>query len=305
MNPTTQTLLAVTLCIATPLWSQNAPDQQPKPAPNQTQIKLDPKNRPQLTPEQKAEAAKFLRPLSKYRVLEIAKEAAQQNLDPTKPLVLIVSEQFEYQRGLVFSAIVAAKTNKEKEQLRFQQYLIEARYGDPTAQYNLAKQYATGAVVPRDTRKAFLWSLSAARNGHPAASAAVGMAYAYSKEFVRSLFETIKEHKVEERLLDISLALEKYSADGTGVDRDYKKAWVWFHKAAEDRDAFPELLIEGLEKLMSDEEIAEASQMLKATETAPSIRDRGITHVILSDEIAVEYLRATQPWLFTEEYRQN
>jgi uncharacterized protein len=47
-------------------------------------------------------------------------------------------------------------------------------YGDPNAQYNLARLYLDGTGVPQDTRQAARWFNLAAEKGHPAAQALLG-----------------------------------------------------------------------------------------------------------------------------------
>ncbi|HCE04684.1 MAG TPA: hypothetical protein DEQ98_15735, partial [Acidobacteria bacterium] len=65
--------------------------------------------------------------------------------------------------------------------LRAQRDLIELReraeQGDPTAQFNLARQYLTGSGVPRDDQEAVRWYRLAAEQDHAGAQHSLGVRY--------------------------------------------------------------------------------------------------------------------------------
>ena len=52
-----------------------------------------------------------------------------------------------------------------------------AELGDPTAQFNLARQYLTGTGVPFDAQEATRWYRLAAMQGHAGAQHSLGVRY--------------------------------------------------------------------------------------------------------------------------------
>ena len=246
----------------------------------------------------------YFHPIPEPGIEDMIKQIIASNMDAKSPYTIVIDENYDRGISAYINQIKSAQTQAEKDSTDFQRLWFEAHYGDPQAQFDLAKRFATGYGTPQDRRKAFLWAFTAARNGHPAAQMGVGIAFVYSKEYADSISSAVAGQNIEGALTTYQSEFQKYFAQGTGVDRDYVKGWVWLRKAKEDKDTFPEILISALEKVMSDDELAQAQTLYSQTLTIPTIRQRTRQQLILTPRAVKMFLHATQPWLETPEYNQ-
>jgi TPR repeat protein len=105
-------------------------------------------------------------------------------------------------------------------------YRKAAEAGNPLGQNNLADMYLRGEGVPQNNDAAFLWFQKAAAQGHTGARIKLGYMY----------------------------------ADGRGTRKDPEAAYSWVSAAAMAGDPRGNDLLHSLEKVLNQEQIAEARE---------------------------------------------
>lgn len=68
--------------------------------------------------------------------------------------------------ALIISASPITATANAEEEQAFRDYMVEAREGDPTAQFVVARRLEKGLGTKKDTEQAMYWYKQAADNGH-------------------------------------------------------------------------------------------------------------------------------------------
>ncbi len=163
-----------------------------------------------------------------------------------------------------------SKYNKQNQsdEDSFEKCRIKAIDGDTKSKYRLAKRYFYGYGVERDYVKAQMWYGLAAKDGHSFAKYELGKMYLYGigidkdlqlgKEYCLDAYwdfrlsiaeacgydvgdeidlgspvrETVPNHEKNSYLM-YCLGRMEYSGEGT--EKDYKKAFLWFQLAAENK----------------------------------------------------------------------
>ena len=117
-------------------------------------------------------------------------------------------------------------------QTLYQVLLDQAQEGNDVAQFRLAQMYMKGQGVARDFGQAFYWYRLAAHQGH--ADAQFSLAVLYS--------------------------------NGKGVDTDLQRAFLWFSLARQQGVTQGDSDLKYIRRVLSSEQLAEASRMLKQHE---------------------------------------
>ena len=105
-------------------------------------------------------------------------------------------------------------------------YREAAEHGDRQAQHNLAVMYANGRGVPHDEAESQRWYRKAAEQGDASAQSLVGSAYLF----------------------------------GRGAPKDLVQAYLWLNLAARGGDKSAAQIRDGLDRVMTAEQIAEAQR---------------------------------------------
>ncbi len=110
-----------------------------------------------------------------------------------------------------------------------------AEQGVASAQYQLARQYATGQGAGKDYAEAVKWFRRAAEQGLATAQYQLGLRYANGEGVTRDYAEAVKWYR---RAAEQGVAFAQFNlgvryANGQGVDRDPALAYVWFSIAAQ------------------------------------------------------------------------
>ena len=181
---------------------------------------------------------------------------------------------------------IAAQPDDVLMREQIDEYLIEARRGDPEAQYNLGLCYIHGNGVDMSYEEAAKWLEKAAKQGHADAQYNLGVSYLKGQGVRQDYTEAVKWFSLAankgnvdamynlatsymngegtEQNIEQAIALyEQASAKGhvkaqrvlgdcyffgMGIPKDFEKAVEWYTLAAENGDAArdPELGVEGL-----------------------------------------------------------
>lgn len=224
---------------------------------------------------------------------------AKTRFDPGAAFTIVLTGDDVARVDVLRTQLNKTKDPKTKDLLNFQIYQVNASAGDPWAQFWLAKYYAQGKGTAVDKDKAFLWAASAARNGHPAAQMALGVAYAFGDDFVSAVRKTISDNQIDGLFLAYEAKFRQFFEGGTGTGRDYKTSWAWLKLASDDPDTFPEIFLVSVESMLDDTQLkdAQAQYATMKGQVAPSLRKRPAARIIATRALQEGYLRATQPWL--------
>ncbi|MHB8405516.1 MAG: TonB family protein [Gammaproteobacteria bacterium] len=162
----------------------------------------------------------------------------------------------KYAVGLLFGLLVVTanalcQTNKKMDPNKeyFEQVSAAAHKGDFKAQVCLGQLYAAGMGTQRDYKRAFQWYKKAADSGYPQGKEAVarmyrsGLGVKPNPKTALSMFHDLVDHGYMPAATDIG---DIYMDSGWGAGggrRDYKKALLWFSKAAQADDSYAEARI--------------------------------------------------------------
>ena len=115
-------------------------------------------------------------------------------------------------------------------------YRKAADQGHATAQTNLGWMYATGQGVTRDDVEAVKWFRKAAEQGYAIAQSNLGFMY----------------------------------YNGQGMTRNYVEAYVWLARAAAQGHKIAQSGLDGIRKLITSKQIAEAQKRAAAWKPVPT-----------------------------------
>ena len=138
-------------------------------------------------------------------------------------------------------------------------YREAAEQGQAEAQVNLALLYAAGAGVPKDAGEAALWLRRAADQGVAAAQFVLGNLY-YDGDGVRKdLGEAVRwwRKAAVQGFADAQYTLGLQHRD----EEDYVQAYVWLKLAAAHGNWNAARALDGLQKVMTPDQIAEARRI--------------------------------------------
>jgi hypothetical protein len=121
---------------------------------------------------------------------------------------------------------------------------IAAQHGDADAQFQLANLFAEGRGVPQDLVIAYAWYVIADAGGNPK-----------SKDAMRQVGAKLPPGGIA----SVRSKLGQMYANGSGVPKDYTKAYTWFSLAEAAGDQQSEREKELLTQRMTEQEIAEGS----------------------------------------------
>lgn len=150
----------------------------------------------------------------------------RKSLKPFSLALLLVVPHFPLHADVEDGAKAIQEGQFEKA---FSEWQPLAEKGEPAAQAAIGVMYHAGQGVPQDYEKAFQWYRRAAENGNAASQANLGVMY----------------------------------AKGVGVARDLVQAYVWFDLAAMNDDPRHGRSRDRLAKLLSNEQLARAKQMVR------------------------------------------
>ena len=134
-----------------------------------------------------------------------------------------------------------------------QTYIRDAELGDKNAQYRLGRMYERADRMPKDIAKALYWYALAAEQDQPQAIQALAEHYFYGHEVDRKprLALTLFQRSAEFKNTEAYYCLGEMYFYGQGTTQDYKKAFDWYKKAADEGNLakaqykIGELLFEG------------------------------------------------------------
>jgi len=145
-------------------------------------------------------------------------------------------------------------------------YRKAAEQGDASAQNNLGLMYADGQGVPKDYAEAVRWYHKAAEKGNVMAQVSLGTMYVNGDGVPKDYAEATRWLRKGAEQGD-ALAQGKLGTMyilGQGVPKDYVQAYMWFNLAAAGGENEATKLRDGLEHLMTAQQIAEAQQRTAA-----------------------------------------
>jgi TPR repeat protein len=137
-------------------------------------------------------------------------------------------------------AFAEAKVQPNNQQttpleMQFLKYKSKAENGDPKAQYNLGKCYATGQGVDKNDVEAVKWFRKSAEQGNAIGQNALGAYYAAGQGVDKNDVEAVKWFRkaAEQGFVEGQYNLGLCYAIGQGIDKNYMEAGKWLRKAAE------------------------------------------------------------------------
>ncbi|MFE1601420.1 tetratricopeptide repeat protein [Methylobacterium sp. ID0610] len=115
-------------------------------------------------------------PHDDLKAFEFFSKIADENADegPDSATATVVSSAFTALGRYFLDGIKGSYVRPNVERAYEMFNYAASYYGDPNAQYNLARLYLDGTGVAQDTRQAARWFNLAAEKGHPAAQALLG-----------------------------------------------------------------------------------------------------------------------------------
>lgn len=154
----------------------------------------------------------------------------------------VARAQLEVARAYDYGEVVA---QDKVEAARW--YEKAALQGHKVAQYNLGRFYRNGFGVEKDLQKAFEWYLKSAEQGDDDAQFEVAQAYDQGEGVAQNKTEAARWYEEaafydeerpylftysKQRIMVSQYKLGNYYRDGTGVEKDLKKAFDWYLKSA-------------------------------------------------------------------------
>jgi len=114
-------------------------------------------------------------------------------------------------------------------------FYVLAKKGDDKAQYNVAMMYAKGQGLKADRSEAMHWYEKAAKQGNAEAQYNLAQIYHHLGKEDAHAYEKAKywyEKAAENGMMQAYNNLASFYMEGTGVDKNEKKAFELFKKAA-------------------------------------------------------------------------
>jgi TPR repeat protein len=113
-------------------------------------------------------------------------------------------------------------------------YMVQAKAGDPAAQYDVGVLYARGDGLVQDYASAFSWFHTAATQGNVAAQYNLGVLYAEGRGVPADQSEALNWYRsaADQNHPGAQFNLALAYAQGAGTDQDYAAAARWYERAA-------------------------------------------------------------------------
>lgn len=140
-----------------------------------------------------------------------------------------------------------------------------AEQGDAKAQYNLGLAYRTGRGVKQDHKEAANWHRKSAEQGFPTAQADLGVSYASGQGVAKDFAEAVKwlGKAAEQGDAAAQCNLGICYSGGDGVVKDEVEAYKWWLLAAGQGYVDAKTNVEGSEKRLTREQIAEGQKLAR------------------------------------------
>ncbi|WP_187360116.1 tetratricopeptide repeat protein [Chitinolyticbacter meiyuanensis] len=139
----------------------------------------------------------------------------------------------------------AAPAEEQENQSEIEQITEQAKAGDPAYQFRLGAAYELGLGVPKNTKLAIHWYLTAAEQGYALAQYSLGQIYINARGVPRDFAEAARWHRkaAEQGNAAAQIAIGRQYAYGWGVRHNGKTARNWFITAAQQKpkQAYEEL----------------------------------------------------------------
>jgi uncharacterized protein len=112
-------------------------------------------------------------------------------------------------------------------------YIKAAELGDANSQQGLCLMYRTGLGVAKNLKSAEKWCERAALNGVDGAGHELGLVYEENKNYTKAIYwYALDDEKGYQKKHDSRFKLGNIYYHGIGVNKDYKKAFEYYEKAA-------------------------------------------------------------------------
>lgn len=147
-----------------------------------------------------------------------------------------------------------------------QEWLPIAEQGNPAAQFNLALMYRNGDGVQKDNARAVHWYRLAAMQGNAGAQSGLGFMYHDGEGVLKDEAEAVRWYRLAAEQGDASAqySLGVMYTNGEGVLKETALAHMWFNISSANGNANARGNRDEIEKNMTREQIAEATQLARS-----------------------------------------